>query len=243
MRVNTRVIWFFTPSLTSAASPLASVGLGCGVRRTLPIFRPVTLLEVWEMSGGGVGGASAGVLVGEAVGVGTDSQEFGEGGGVGVGERRVGSFDAAQGRGGDAGGGGEFGLGHSFDDAPVPGVAVFGGDGDYLLDGCFQVSHDAGEQVDLWGTFAGFPVVDRGLGYVGHAGEVADADVAVSAGVGEGLCVESAQDSSCHSWPGWRVIVRQVHRTSLTFVNVGVLLYRLNIEYGVGRTALRGGIR
>lgn len=235
--VSVLAMWLFRWPLRSHGYPPGPGDCRGGSGFAMALTGLTGSLRLPVLLRGGSGWPAAGALVGAAVGVGGDAQESGQGGGVGVGECGVGSFDAAEGGGGDAGGGGQLGLGHSPDDAPVSGVAVGGVDDDDLFDGGFEVSHDPGEEVDLGGSFSGFPVVDGGGGDVGHAGEVADADVLFSAGRGEGVGVESAQDSSRHPWPARRVIARQVHRTALKSVNHCVLLFRLSLEYGVGRTS------
>lgn len=187
------------------------------------------------------GGALSGALVGRAVLIDADAEVLGELVGVGVGECGVGAFDTAQGGGRHLYCGGQLGLGEAPDDAPVAGVALVGADGDDLLDGRVEDAHDSGQQVDLGCALAGFPVEECGRGDLGQSGEVADVDAAVVPGLGECGGIESAQDAAGHARPFVPLsIVEQIHRVLLKSVNVGVLYYRLSLEYGFGNGVMTG---
>ncbi len=191
-------------------------------------------------SDGGAGGSGSGSLVGRAVLLDADVEVFGEFVGVDIGEGGVGAFDAAQGGGGDFGCGGQFGLGEAFDDAPVSGVALVGGDGDDVLNRGVEDAHHPGQQVDLGGVFARFPVKEGGRGDVGQSGQVADTDAPTVAGFGEGVGVESAQDAARHRRSVPRSIVEQIHRSPLKPVNAIALYYRRRLESGVGEDGMLG---
>ena len=216
----------------SATAPARSIE-GCGFRRFLPFVTQSGLLNS-RVSHRGPGWALAGALVSGAVFLDADAEQVREIGRVGVGQSDVGAFDAAQRGGGDLRRGGQLGLGQSLDDAPVAGVALVGGDGDDLLDRGVEDPHDAGQEVDLRGAFAGFPCMHGRLSHVGEPGKVGDADLALASGIGEGLRIESAQHTTCHAGTAARFIVRQIHGGLQHPVNAAVIARCRKLEYGVG---------
>ncbi len=104
----------------------------------------------------------SGAAVSRAVSINADTQYRSKGSGVVVAQRLVGALNRPQGGGGDFGGCREFGLCHSFHDAPVSGVALFGVNADDLVDCSAENVHDACKEVYLWGAGAGFPCMDGG---------------------------------------------------------------------------------
>ena len=241
-----RSSWPFGAGLVGGASMAARRIGGCSFGGDWRGDRSDGLLWISRTSHGRAGWALAGALVGGPVLGDADAQALCEFDRVGLAEGGVGAFNASQGGGGDFRGGGQLGLCQSFDDTPVSGIALVGGDGDDLLDGGVQHAHDACEEVDLGCAFAALPVEDRGRRDVGDPGEVADADAVALARLGEGLRVESAQHASRHAASmAWRVIARQSHREPPKSANVCVLLFRLSLEYGGGctRTMRRDSVR
>jgi len=76
--------------------------------------------------------AAPGTLIGNAVFGGANVEQPGQGVGIGVGERLVGSFDAPQRVGGDSGRGSQLGLSQAANDPPIARVALAGRNRDDL---------------------------------------------------------------------------------------------------------------
>lgn len=238
MRSGMHTSWPFTAGLVDSVTAAASVQGRCGFRCVNEINTDSGLLGYSCRSHRRSGRPLAGSMVGGAVLVDADVEQVRQGAGIGVGEPDVGAFDAAQCGGGDLGGRGQLGLGEAFDDAPVAGVALIGGDSDDLLDRDFEDLGHSGQQVDLWRSAASFPGMDGRLADVGEAGEVGDADLAPAARVGEGLRIESAQYTTCHAGSAARFIVRQIHRVLHFPVNAAVINGCLSLEWVLSKTGM-----
>ena len=225
----------FTAGRVDSTAPGPQSQKFCGFRRVLPIGDYPCLLKLQHWSHRGAGGALPGALVGSPVLLDADPEVLGQLVGVAVGERSVGTLDAAQRGGRNLHRSSKFGLGESLDHAPVSGVALAGRDGDDLLDRRFEDAHHPGQQIHLGRALAGLPVEDRSVGDVSQTGQVADTDALLPASLGKSSRVESAQHTTSHARSAPRFIVEQIHRGLPKSVNVGVLHYRLRLEYGVSR--------
>jgi len=230
MGAKAHVSWPFQAALAGAVTTPARRIDGGGLRCDQRTDRLNGLLGFSPQSHRGTGRTLTRALVGRPVLVDGDFQKICEIDRVGVGQPDVGAFDPSKRGGGDLGGGGQLGLRQSFDHAPVPGVALVGGNRDDLLDRRANDPHDSGQQIDLWGTAAGFPRVHCRLADIGKTGQVRDADAVLAAGRGEGLRIESAQHPPGHTRPAARFIVRKIHRGLHFPVNAAVITRCLSLE-------------
>ena len=92
----------FTAARVDSAAPGPQSQKFCGFRRVLPIGDYPCLLKLQHWSHRGAGGALPGALVGRAVLLDADPEVLSQLVGVGVGERSVGTLDAAQRGGGES---------------------------------------------------------------------------------------------------------------------------------------------